>query len=317
MAPGSWTTQRLQQQFEQPFFNLIHQAYQVHQDNALDGHMEFCSLCSIKTGTCPEDCAYCPQSGHYHTGLSKQPLLDVEAVLLQAKQARAQGATRFCLGAAWRSPGKKEFPRVIEMIKSIKNLGLETCATLGMLDEAQAILLKEAGLDYYNHNIDTSPNYYTKIITTRRYQDRLDTIACVIAAGLNLCCGGIIGMGENRKDRIDFLLTLSQLPSRPQSIPINQLIPISGTPLEHQSPVDPFELIKTIAVTRIMFPQTTIRLSAGREHMSEETQAWCFMAGANSVFIGDTLLTADNPQLHKDIQLMQRLSLTTPVSVNG
>lgn len=310
MSEIVWTSDRVNALYEKPFFELIHQAYLCHQAHFEAREIEFCALSSIKTGTCPEDCAYCPQSGHYKTGLQKQKLLDKEQVLSQALQAKQNGAMRFCMGAAWRNPPEQDFPQVLEMIKVVKNLGLETCATLGMLDEDQAHALKAAGLDYYNHNLDTSPEYYSSIITTRTYQDRIDTIANVIAANIHVCCGGILGLGESRNDRVGFLLALSALPATPKSIPINQLIPIKGTPLEQQKPLDTFEFVKTIAIARIMFPQSRIRLSAGRENMSEEMQAWCFMAGANSIFIGDKLLTAKNPDQNRDKQLLEKLNLS-------
>lgn len=312
MNQKSWTEESIGALYEHTFFELIYQAYQCHRTHFNQGDMEFCALCSIKTGACPEDCAYCPQSGHHDTGLKKENLLDIHQVLVHAKQAKANGAVRFCIGGAWRNPPKKDFPKVLEMIKVVKGLGLETCATLGMLDETQASSLKAAGLDYYNHNLDTSPDYYHSVISTRTYQDRLDTISKIAEAGINVCCGGILGMGETRHDRIAFLLALFKLPSPPHSIPVNQLIPIPGTPLEKQSPVDIFEFIKTIAVARIMFPKSKIRLSAGRETMSDEMQAWCFMAGANSIFIGEKLLTAKNSAQSRDIALLKRLGLRIP-----
>lgn len=307
-----WTKEKLQELFELPFFELINQAYTQHKAHFDAQDMEFCTLSNIKTGNCPEDCAYCPQSGHYKTGLKAEKLLEIKKVVEQAQQAKNNGAKRFCMGAAWRNPSQKDFPVVLEMIKEVKNLGLETCVTLGMLDEHQAHALKVAGLDYYNHNLDTSPDYYSSIITTRTYQDRLETISHVMNAGINVCCGGILGMGESRNDRIDFLLALYTLPSAPQSIPINQLIAIPGTPLEHQKLLDSFEFIRTIAIARLMFPTSKIRLSAGRENMSDEMQAWCFMSGANSIFIGDKLLTAKNPDQHQDIQLLKKLNMRTP-----
>jgi biotin synthase len=307
-----WSEEKIQTLFEQPFFELIYKAYTCHKNNFDAQEMEFCTLSNIKTGACPEDCAYCPQSGHYKTGVKKENLLDLNAVLSQAKLAKENGAKRFCMGAAWRNPPKKEFLKVLEMIKEVKKLGLETCATLGMLDKEQAEQLKTAGLDFYNHNLDTSENYYSSIITTRTYEDRLKTIEHVVNAKLNVCCGGILGMGETRQDRIQMLLTLNQLPQLPQSIPINKLIPIKGTPLEKSPPIDPFEFIKTIAVTRILFPTSRIRLSAGREDMPDETQAWCFMAGANSIFIGDVLLTAKNPSVMRDIDLLKKLNMRIP-----
>ena len=312
MTSANWTFDAMIGYLEKPFFELIYEAYSVHRKNFDVQDMEFCTLSSIKTGACPEDCAYCPQSGHYNTGLKKEKLIAIETVLSQAKCAKAAGAKRFCMGAAWKNPPKKDFPAVLEMVREVKKLGLETCVTLGMLDEAQAHQLKAAGLDFYNHNLDTSPEYYDAIISTRTYQDRIDTIGHVASAGINVCCGGILGMGESRADRINMLLALHQLPQMPQSIPINKLIPIKGTPLEYADPLDHFEFIKTIAITRLMFPTSKIRLSAGREEMSDEIQAWCFMAGANSIFIGDKLLTAKNPSQNRDAQLLQSLSIRMP-----
>lgn len=309
MNKVTWTKKIVNDLYNLPFFELIRQSSQCHRENFNPNNIELCSLCSIKTGSCPEDCAYCPQSGHYNTGLKNEKLLDIESVLAQAKQAKAIGAKRFCMGAAWRNPPRKDFPRVIEIIKRVKALGLETCATLGMLSKCQATQLKSAGLDFYNHNLDTSPNYYSAIIQTRSYQDRIETLTKVTNAGLNVCCGGILGMGETRDDRIQLLLELKKLPAPPQSIPINQLIPIPGTPLARQKTIDPFEFIKTIAITRLLFPKARVRLSAGRENMSDEMQAWCFMAGANSIFIGDKLLTAKNPSKHHDFSLLDRLGL--------
>jgi biotin synthase len=312
MSKITWNKDNVASLFELPVFELISRAYACHKKHSDIQEMEYCTLSSIKTGCCPEDCAYCPQSGHHNTGLKKEKLLGVGKVLTEAKQAKENGAKRFCMGAAWRNPSKKDFPKVVEIVKAVKELGLETCATLGSLNEEQAVQLKAAGLDYYNHNIDTSPDYFPKIITTRTFDDRITTIINVDSAGINVCCGGILGMGENRDDRINFLLALDQLPATPKSIPINQLIPIKGTPLENQKPLDDFEFIKTIAVARIMFPKPKIRLSAGRENMSNEMQAWCFMAGANSIFIGDKLLTAKNPAQNKDMKLMKMLGIRVP-----
>ena len=309
MQPTTWTKEHIAAHYALPFFDLINKAYTCHRQHFNADHMELCTLSSIKTGTCPEDCAYCPQSGHFNTGLKREKLLDIELVIEQAKLAKASGATRFCMGAAWRNPPKKAFPAVIEMIKAIKALGLEACATLGMLDADQAQALKNAGLDYYNHNLDTSPEHYKQIITTRTYQDRIDTLQHVANAQINICCGGILGMGETRNDRIAFLLELQALPTTPMSIPLNQLIAIPGTPLEHQEKIEPFEFIRTIAITRLMFPTSNVRLAAGREDMSDEMQAWCFMAGANSIFVGDTLLTAKNPSHDHDIQLLNTLNI--------
>jgi len=315
MSQTQWTQEKVFDLFKQPFFNLVTQAYICHRTHFDVQDMEFCALLSIKTGSCPEDCAYCPQSGHYKTGIKKESLLDTEQVLSQAKQAKYSGAKRFCMGAAWRSPPRKDFSKVLDLIKAVKSLDLETCVTLGMLDQEQAYALKEAGLDYYNHNLDTSPAYYSQIITTRTYQDRLITISNVVDAGINVCCGGILGMGETRNDRIEFLLALLTLPSAPQSIPINQLIPIPGTPLENARTLDAFEFIRTIAVIRLLFPKSKIRLSAGREQMSKEMQAWCFMAGTNSIFIGEKLLTAKNPRQNQDIQLLEKLNIYAPKMV--
>jgi biotin synthase len=268
-----------------------------------------CTLLSIKTGACPEDCAYCPQSGHYQTGVKREKLLPLENVIALAQQAKDQGATRFCMGAAWRGPSKKDLPAVINMITAVKKIGLETCVTLGMLDADAAQQLKVAGLDFYNHNLDTSPEYYPQIISTHTYQDRLDTLQHVQNADLRVCCGGIIGMGESRRDRAALLSQLANLPQQPESIPINRLIPIPGTPLEGTDNIDNFEFIRTIAITRIMMPKAMIRLSAGRMSMSEETQALCFLAGANSMWLGDKLLTTQNPDHDKDTHLLAKLGM--------
>ncbi|MFZ4076436.1 MAG: biotin synthase BioB [Legionellaceae bacterium] len=317
MPHHAWNEQAIMTLLDLPFFELISRAYAVHKENFDPANIEFLTLLTIKTGTCPEDCAYCPQSGHYKTGLKKETLMDdLSHVLEKARAAKAQGSTRFCMGAAWRTPPQKEFPKVLEMIQHVKALGMETCVTLGMLDQDQARALKEAGLDFYNHNLDTSPEYYQSIITTRTYQDRLDTLQQVIKADIKVCCGGILGMGESRADRIALLLQLHQLPKAPESIPMNQLMPIKGTPLEHAAPLDSFEFIKTIAVARIMFPSSRLRLSAGRERMSDETQAWCFMAGANSIFIGDKLLTAPNPSQQHDLTLLKKLNMDIPQTCN-
>ena len=317
MARANWTIEELNDLFSMPFFELIHKAYTIHKNTFDLCEMEFCTLSSIKTGACPEDCAYCPQSGHYNTELKREKLISVEAVLAQARQAKASGAKRFCMGAAWRSPPESEFPLVLQMIQEVKKLGLETCVTLGMLNAEQAKKLKLAELDFYNHNLDTSPEFYSSIITTRTYQDRIETIKNVSQAGINVCCGVILGMGETRMDRIKMLIALYQLPSHPISIPINKLIRIKGTPLEHTKPLDNFEFIKTIAITRIMFPAAKVRLSAGRESMSDEVQAWCFMAGANSIFIGDKLFTAKNPDHQHDRQLLTSLSIRTPLCIES
>lgn len=315
MEGKTWSQTSVSRLFDLPFFELIFKAHSIHRVNFDITAIEFCTLSSIKTGTCPEDCAYCTQSGHYKTGLKREKLIDVDSIIEQAKIAKKNGAKRFCMGAAWRSPPKKEFPKVLEMIKAVKELGLEACVTLGMLDKEQARDLKQAGLDFYNHNLDTSPEFYQKIVTTRTYQDRIDTLKNVRDSGINVCCGGIFGMGESREDRIELLLQLNQMPVPPMSIPINQLIPMKGTPLEHAKSLDSFEFVKTVAVTRIMFPKSMVRLSAGREEMTDELQAWCFMAGANSIFYGDKLLTAKNPGQDRDFNLLNRLGLKTPLSM--
>lgn len=307
-----WNEQKCLDLLQQPFSELIQQAYTVHRQHFTAGDMEFCTLANIKTGACPEDCAYCPQSAHYNTGLKREKLMDLAAVVAAATDAKRNGAKRFCMGAAWRKPSQKDLPKVIAMIRAVKDLGLETCVTLGMLEAEDALALKESGLDFYNHNLDSSAEFYSAIIQTHTYEDRLNTLKHVTAAGINVCCGGILGMGETEIDRIKLLLTLYALPIAPKSIPINQLIPIPGTLLENTPPLDPFELIKMIALTRILFPQARIRLSAGRENMSDETQAWCFMAGANSIFIGDKLLTAKNPRLEHDNILLKTLNMKLP-----
>ena len=309
MPQPHWDAATLGQLFDLPFMELLFRAQTIHRQHFPAPEMELCTLLNIKTGACPENCAYCPQSAHFNTGLEKEKLWDIEDVISKARLAKENGSQRFCMGAAWRSPPKKMLPRVIEMIKAVKALGLETCVTLGMLDEEDAQQLHAAGLDYYNHNLDSSPEYYEKIITTRTYQDRLDTLQNVHNAGINVCCGGILGMGETRDDRIGLLLQLTMLPAAPKSIPINRLIPIAGTPLADTTQIDNFEFIRTIAVTRLVMPTSMIRLSAGREDMSEETQTLCFMAGANSIFYGEKLLTAKNPEADKDIKLLSKLGL--------
>lgn len=310
MSKNSWNTEVVEQLYNLPFFELVNRAYMIHKENFDPEKMELCTLLSIKTGSCPEDCAYCPQSAHYNTGVKKEDLWEVEDVLRQARIAKENGAKRFCMGAAWRVPPKKEFSKCVAMIQEIKGLGLETCFTLGMLTLEQAVELKDAGLDFYNHNIDTSENYYKKIITTRKYQDRLDTLKNVSDADINVCCGGIIGMGETRQDRIDFLLQLSMLPTVPTNIPINKLSRFEGTPLANVVQIDNFEFIRTIAIARIMFPKSVVRLACGREKMPEEAQAWCFMAGANSIFYGEKLLTSPNSDRDFDLELISKLGMT-------
>jgi len=266
-------------------------------------------LLSIKTGGCPEDCAYCPQSAQYQTGVKAEKLMSLEAVLAEARAAKAGGAARFCMGAAWRSPKDRELEQVCAMVEGVKRMGLETCATLGMLTAPQALLLKQSGLDYYNHNLDTSPEFYGEIITTRTYRDRLDTLGHVRAAGINVCCGGIVGMGEDAEDRASMITTLATLPAHPESVPINLLVQVEGTPLATGATLDPIEFVRTIAVARITMPKSMVRLSAGREDMSDETQALCFLAGANSIFYGPKLLTTPNPGRDRDMLLLDRLGL--------
>lgn len=301
--------EQIQHLYEQPFMELLFTAHTIHKQHFDANEIELCTLLSIKTGACPEDCAYCPQSAHYQTNLEKEKLLDINTVITEAKRAKENGATRFCMGAAWRSPRQRDLDQVITMIKAVKDVGLETCVTLGMLDKEQAMQLNAAGLDFYNHNLDTSPEYYQQIITTRTYQDRLDTLENVREAGINVCCGGIIGMGETRQDRIEFLLQLAQLPQAPASIPINRLIPVKGTPLANTAEIDNIEFVRTIAITRIIAPTSVIRLSAGRETMSDEMHALCFFAGANSIFYGDKLLTANNAGSNRDNDLLDKLDL--------
>ncbi len=304
-----WTRDEVLALFSQPFNDLLFQAQTVHRKHFNPNQVQISTLCSVKTGACPEDCAYCPQSARYDTGLEREKLMAVEKVIEEAKAAKAGGATRFCMGAAWRSPKNKDMPYVIEMVKGVKSLGLETCMTLGMLDESQAQTLSEAGLDYYNHNLDTSPEYYGDIITTRTYQDRLDTLANVRTAGMKVCSGGIVGMGEGQKDRAGLLIQLANMSVHPESVPINMLVKVAGTPLEQEEDLDPFEFIRTIAVARIMMPKSHVRLSAGREEMNEQMQSMAFFAGANSIFYGEKLLTTPNPKKNKDMDLLDRLGI--------
>lgn len=292
-----------------PFNDLLFQAQLVHRRYFNPNEVQVSTLCSIKTGACPEDCAYCPQSARYDTGLEREKLMAIEKVIEEAKAAKATGATRFCMGAAWRSPKAKDMPYVISMVQGVKSLGMETCMTLGMLDEQQAKDLAGAGLDYYNHNLDTSPEYYGEIITTRTYQDRLDTLANVRNAGMKVCCGGIVGMGEEKTDRAGLLQQLANMPEHPESVPINMLVKVEGTPLEKEADLDPFDFIRTIAVARILMPASHVRLSAGREKMNDQTQALAFFAGANSIFYGEKLLTTANPETSKDMQLFKRLGI--------
>ncbi len=304
-----WTEQEVRALFELPMNDLLFQAQSVHRQHFNPNEVQVSTLLSIKTGSCPEDCKYCPQSAHYNTGLEKQRLMEVEAVLNKAKQAKASGSTRFCMGAAWKHPTDRDMPYVIEMIKGVKAMGLETCMTLGMLKESQAEQLSEAGLDYYNHNLDTSPEFYDKIITTRTYEDRLNTLQHVRDSGMKICSGGILGMGETAKDRYGLLMQLANLPQQPESVPINMLVKVQGTPLENVDDLDPLEFIRTIAVARIMMPKSHVRLSAGREQMSDELQSMAFFAGANSIFYGECLLTTPNPETNRDLQLFKRLGI--------
>lgn len=304
-----WTKEQVIEIYEQPFNDLLYSAQTIHRQHHQNNTLHAAKLLSIKTGACPEDCGYCSQSGHYKTHVEKEKLLALPEVIEKAKQAKAEGATRFCMGAAWRSPPQKVMSELSDMIKAVKALGLETCMTLGMLNQAQCATLKEAGLDYYNHNIDTSPSYYEKIVTTRKFDDRLETLDCVRKAGINVCCGGIVGLGESKSDRVEFLHTLATMEVPPKSIPINQLIPVEGTPLANASPIDGIDIVRTIATARILMPTSIIRLTAGRAHMSDELQALCFFAGANSVFLGERLLTEENPGCKKDSLLFSKLGL--------
>ncbi len=304
-----WRLEDVRALFELPLFELLYQAHGVHRAHFPRNEVQVSTLLSVKTGACPEDCAYCPQSVRHDTGLPVDPLLEVEAVVERARAARAAGATRFCMGAAWRNPKPKQLAVVMDMVRQVRALGLETCATLGMLTAEQAEALREAGLDYYNHNLDTSEAFYPEIITTRTYADRLETLQHVRDAGMKVCCGGILGMGETREDRVALLHTLATLPAHPESVPINQLVRVPGTPLEGAAPLDPFEFIRTIAVARVLMPGSHLRLSAGRTDMSEEMQALAFFAGANSVFYGEKLLTTPNPDADGDMALFQRLGL--------
>jgi biotin synthase len=304
-----WTLTEIKTLFDQPFNDLVFQAQTIHRQNFDPNAVQISSLLSIKTGACPEDCSYCPQSARYDTGLERERLMPLEEVKQAALNARQNGATRFCMGAAWRNPTDKNLYKVIEMISAVKDMGLETCVTLGMLTQPQSKKLKDAGLDYYNHNLDTSPEYYKDIITTRKYQDRLDTLENVRSENINVCCGGIVGMGETDKDRAALLQQLANLPEHPQSVPINLLVQVENTPLYGTEKLDPIEFVRTIAVARIMMPKSAVRLSAGRNDMSDEMQALCFVAGANSIFYGDTLLTTPNPDENKDLALFEKLGI--------
>jgi biotin synthase len=305
-----WTRAEIGALFDLPFPELLFRAQSIHRQYFDPAEVQISTLLSIKTGGCPEDCAYCPQSARYNTGVNAEKLMALDAVLAEARAAKSAGASRFCMGAAWRSPKDRDLEQVCAMVGAVKGLGLETCATLGMLSAAQAHALKHAGLDYYNHNLDTSPEFYGEIITTRVYRDRLETLEHVRDAGINVCCGGIVGMGESRADRIGMIATLAALPVHPESVPINMLVRVAGTPLADQPPLDPFEFVRTIAVARITMPRSMVRLSAGREDMSEQTQALCFLAGANSIFYGPKLLTTANPERDRDRVLLDKLGLS-------
>ncbi|ALB62139.1 Biotin synthase [Cronobacter condimenti 1330] len=304
-----WTLSQVTELFEKPLLDLLFEAQQVHRQHFDPRHVQVSTLLSIKTGACPEDCKYCPQSARYKTGLEAERLMEVEQVLDSARKAKAAGSTRFCMGAAWKNPNDRDMPYLEQMVQGVKAMGLETCMTLGTLSDAQAQRLGEAGLDYYNHNLDTSPEFYGNIITTRTYQERLDTIEKVRDAGIKVCSGGIVGLGETVTDRAGLLLQLANLPTPPESVPINMLVKVKGTPLADNDDVDAFDFIRTIAVARIMMPTSYVRLSAGREQMSEQTQAMCFMAGANSIFYGCKLLTTPNPEEDKDLQLFRKLGI--------
>lgn len=305
----NWTVEEAETLFSIPFNDLLYKAQSVHRQNFAANEIQISTLLSIKTGGCPEDCGYCPQSAHFDTGTNKDKLMEVDSVLAAAREAKKEGATRFCMGAAWRSPSDKDLNAVCKMIEGVKELGLETCVTLGMLKEEQAKKLHQSGLDYYNHNIDTSKDYYGQIITTRTYEDRLRTLSNVRDAGINVCSGGIVGMGETRLDRIEMLTTLATLPTHPQSVPINMLVAVKGTPLADTPEIDIIEFVRTIAVARIMMPASIVRLSAGRNVMTDEAQALCYAAGANSIFYGDELLTTDNPAIKADLSLFDKLGL--------
>jgi len=309
----NWIADEVEILFTQPFNDLIFNAQTAHRRHFDANAVQLSKLLSIKTGLCPEDCAYCPQSAHHGTNLEPEKLLQPDTVVAEAERAKADGATRFCMGAAWRNPKDSDLPVIAEMVTRIGELGLQTCLTLGMLSNAQATKLKAAGLDYYNHNIDTSEDFYGEIITTRSYADRLDTLATVRDAGINVCSGGIVGMGETRRDRASMLVTLATQPSHPESVPINRLIKVEGTPLAKTPDLDPLEFVRTIAVAKIMMPASVIRLSAGREEMADELQALCFLAGAGSIFVGAKLLTSGNPTPERDADLLRRLGINQPV----
>ena len=304
-----WTREEIAELFNLPFTELLFRAATVHREFHKPDEVQLCTLLSIKTGGCEEDCGYCSQSAHHDTDVKATKLIDVQEVLQRAAQAKDAGSQRFCMGAAWRNPKERDMPKIVNIVKSVREMGMETCMTLGMLDDNQVFRLRDAGLDYYNHNIDTSERYYSEIITTRTFADRIDTLNRVREAGMKVCAGGIVGMGEQQMDRIDMLLALATLDEHPDSVPVNMLIQIADTPLADVKPLDPIEFVRTCALARILMPKSHVRLSAGRTDMSDEMQAMCFFVGANSIFVGDTLLTADNPEEDKDGQLFARLGL--------
>ena len=308
-TPARWSADAIEDLFNLPFPELMHRAQTVHRENFDPTRIEFATLLSVKTGGCPEDCNYCPQAARFDTGVEASKLMEPAEVLLAAQRAKDAGATRFCMGAAWRSPKDRDIEKVAELVRTVKALGLETCATLGMLEDGHAQTLQSAGLDYYNHNLDSAPDFYGDIITTRQYQDRLDTLARVRSAGVKVCCGGIVGMGETRRQRAGLVAELANLTPYPESVPINNLVKVEGTPLANQADLDPFEFVRTIAVARITMPTARVRLSAGRQQMGDAVQALCFMAGANSIFYGDKLLTTGNPDTEADVTLLKRLGM--------
>ncbi|MDR3481535.1 MAG: biotin synthase BioB [Burkholderiaceae bacterium] len=309
IVADAWSVEDIAALFDLPFNDLLFRAQQVHRENFDPTEVELATLLSIKTGGCSEDCGYCPQSAHHEAGVTAQKILPLESVLDAARQAKESGATRFCMGAAWREPKDRDLEHVEEMVRGVKALGLETCATLGMLGEGQAEKLKDAGLDYYNHNLDTAPEFYNNIISTREYQDRIDTLGRVRGAGIKVCCGGIVGLGESRLQRAGLIAQLANLDPYPESVPVNNLVQVEGTPLHGIDQIDPFEFVRTIAVARITMPKARVRLSAGRRQMGEAIQALCFLAGANSIFYGDKLLTTGNPEVEQDQALLTKLGL--------
>ncbi|MDP5324503.1 MAG: biotin synthase BioB [Litorivicinaceae bacterium] len=308
-----WTRPEIDALFQRPLLDLVYDAATVHRQYFVAGEVQLSTLLSIKTGACPEDCKYCPQSGHYHTELVREPLLDLDTVEREATAAKALGATRFCMGAAWKNPPAKDFPKVLAMVQTVKALGMESCMTLGMLTSEQADALADAGLDYYNHNLDTSPEFYGEIITTRTYQDRLETLGAVRDAGMKVCCGGILGMGETVSDRAGLIWQLATQNPHPESVPINLLVAVPGTPLADLAQIDPLDMVRAVAITRLTMPSSYVRLSAGREDMDEGIQALCFMAGANSIFYGERLLTTENPSVARDRALLGKLGLSSEV----